>query len=105
MADDPFNFEHGTIRIGDGPEIPLAGPLKITYTSGTRPDSGYIRAGDLHGEWTFPVEGDIDALLQRANDLVDQYMDSARERALGIDPARVIDGETVTATWKEIEGG
>lgn len=32
-------------------------------------------------------------------------LEAARQRRLGVDPARVIDGETVQAQRKEVDGG
>jgi hypothetical protein len=141
----------GTMRIGDGPEIPIGNADLVIerMLRGALLDFGPIRAGGLHSEWSMPVNNDvIDALHlawsprareavtprspeealhagyvsadwinhatadgiwadvspEAATDMIERYADRVRERALGVDPDRVIDGETVQPTRKEIEG-
>lgn len=101
----------GTIRIGDGPEIPFVGPPPVIVEHDldasrylTAEEVNRIQAGGLRVGWSTPVEGDLDGLIQHVSDKVDRHMDRFRERRLGVDPDRVIDGETVQPARKEIEG-
>lgn len=71
----------GTMRIGDGPWIPVTN-LEITF------------------ERTPPRTFIVDEV-----ELVTAAREDALLRRVGVDPDRVIDGETVQAKRKEIEGG
>lgn len=54
MADPLFEGWKGTLRIGDGPEIPVAGPPVVSFTRGDAPWPP-LRAGSLSFEASFPI--------------------------------------------------
>jgi hypothetical protein len=97
----------GTLRIGDGPDIPVDNIGSTIERALAKPfeEGDEIRAGGLRVEWALPASGDFDALIQAANDRADRKIAKWREgielRDIGVDPDRVIEGETVR---KEIEG-
>lgn len=63
MNDPLFEGWKSTLRIGDGPEIPIEGaPVAVTWTRGDAPWPGPLAAGSIAFEATFPVVGlDADA--------------------------------------------
>jgi hypothetical protein len=112
----------GTIRFGDGPDIPVDN-MDLTIErvlAALRPEWDGIRAGGLHAHWSAPVNDDaIEARVMafgaphvrwtprardatRAPSPAEALARLARLRTLGVDPDRVIDGETVR---KEIDDG
>lgn len=90
------------MRLGDGPWIRVTGPVEITYVSDAPRLPNIIIGGDLHGEFTIPLDREaMDQMLRLANEAIERV----RERALGVDPGSVIDGEIERRARKETEGG
>lgn len=72
-----------------------------------------VKAQIAAGRFYYPCDLNQDpmqALLAEVGEevfcgVMGDQLEAARQRRLGVDPARVIDGETIESARKEIDGG